>query len=196
MSKLKEDILKLRQEGKTYNQIVEILQCSKGSVCYYCGDNQKDKSTIRTRRHRKQLHPFTRKLQTFQKIKKSNKTKTINTLKQDKHPYYNKLHKFNGATMENIKFSINDIISKYTENPKCYLTGDDININETRSYEFDHIIPSSRGGDNSLSNLGIATKQANQAKSNMTPDELIFLCKKILENNGYIVNKISETTQT
>lgn len=33
---LKENILKLRKEGLTYNQIVEKLGCAKSSVSYYC----------------------------------------------------------------------------------------------------------------------------------------------------------------
>ena len=39
-------------------------------------------------------------------------------------------------------------------------------------------------GDNSLNNLGICTKQANIMKSDMTPDELINLCKLILNNKA------------
>lgn len=38
---LKADILRLRNEGKSYNQIVEILGCSKGSVAYYCSADTK-----------------------------------------------------------------------------------------------------------------------------------------------------------
>lgn len=33
---MKEKILKLRDEGNTYNQIVEILGCAKSTVSYYC----------------------------------------------------------------------------------------------------------------------------------------------------------------
>lgn len=34
---MKEEILKLRQSGKTYVEIVNELGCSKGIVSYYCG---------------------------------------------------------------------------------------------------------------------------------------------------------------
>lgn len=87
--------------------------------------------------------------------------------------------------------TVDDIIKKFGENPKCYLTGDLIDINKTRTYEFDHIIPKSRGGENTLDNLGICTKTANRIKHDMTPDELINQCKKILEHNGFKVNKQS-----
>ena len=57
-------------------------------------------------------------------------------------------------------------------------------------YNLDHIIPASRGGDNSLNNLGITHKVANTMKSDLTPEELIEWCKKILEFNNYKIEKI------
>ena len=74
----------------------------------------------------------------------------------------------------------------------CYLTGEKINIHDSTSFEFDHIIPASRGGDNSLENLGLTIKIANNIKNNLTVDELLYYCKKILEYNGYDVNKNGE----
>jgi hypothetical protein len=50
---MKEKILKLRKEGKTYNEIVEILGCSKGTVSYHCGVNQKEKARQRRGRIKK-----------------------------------------------------------------------------------------------------------------------------------------------
>lgn len=38
----KEDILKLRAEGKTYSQISELLGCSKGTVAYYLKEDNKE----------------------------------------------------------------------------------------------------------------------------------------------------------
>lgn len=42
---MKEEIIKLRNEGKTYNEIKELLNCSKGTVSYYCSklENNSDK---------------------------------------------------------------------------------------------------------------------------------------------------------
>ncbi len=36
---LKDEILKLRNDGKNYNEICEILNCSKGTVSYHCNNN-------------------------------------------------------------------------------------------------------------------------------------------------------------
>jgi transposase len=47
--KHKENILKLREEGKSYRQIQEILGCSKGTIAYHLGSGQKEKTHKRTR---------------------------------------------------------------------------------------------------------------------------------------------------
>lgn len=36
---MKGEILNLRKEGKTYNEITEILGCSKGTISYHCNNN-------------------------------------------------------------------------------------------------------------------------------------------------------------
>lgn len=44
---MKEEILKLRKEGKSYNEIQAILGCSKSTISYHCGNGQKEKSKNR-----------------------------------------------------------------------------------------------------------------------------------------------------
>lgn len=44
---MKVKILELREKGKTYNEIVAILGCSKGTVSYHCGNGQKAKAKSR-----------------------------------------------------------------------------------------------------------------------------------------------------
>lgn len=53
----------------------------------------------------------------------------------------------------------------------CYLSGTPINI-LTDDYQLDHILPVSRGGTNELSNMAIATIEANQMKGGLTNEEL------------------------
>ena len=45
MSNYKEDILRLRNQGKSYSEISDILGCSKGTVAYYLKDKQEVEST-------------------------------------------------------------------------------------------------------------------------------------------------------
>lgn len=48
MSKYREDILRLRAEGYSYNRIVEELGCTKSTVCYYLGTDQQAKTRKRS----------------------------------------------------------------------------------------------------------------------------------------------------
>lgn len=179
---MKDKIIKLRQLGYTYNQIVEELNCSKSVVCYHLGNNQKEKSKNRQIKYRNKNHPYQAKISNFkEKIKYQEKKlkSTINRI------IYNKVINFQRGTTMNEIFTLEDVIKKFGDNPKCYLTGKDINIYEPSTYQFDHIIPRSKGGDNSLENLGICTKEANLAKRDMLHEEFIDLCKSILLHNGY-----------
>ncbi len=80
-------------------------------------------------------------------------------------------------------FTADDVIKKFGENPKCYLTGDPIDIYKPSTYHFDHIVPISRGGTNTIDNLGICTKAANQAKHSMTHTEFIDFCRRVIDHN-------------
>ena len=75
-----------------------------------------------------------------------------------------------------------DALKRLRSNPICYLTGDPIDIEDTYSYHADHIVPRSKGGDSSFGNLAFATREANQAKGDMSLEELYTLCEKVLKN--------------
>ena len=49
MYNMKEQILKLRAEGKTYLEIKEALNCSLSTISYYCNPVQKEKTQNRLR---------------------------------------------------------------------------------------------------------------------------------------------------
>lgn len=72
---------------------------------------------------------------------------------------------------------------------KCYLTGKEIDITKD-SYQLDHITPVSKGGTGEINNMGICIPEANQSKSDMLIEEYLDLCKSVLENFGYKVEKI------
>ncbi len=92
----------------------------------------------------------------------------------------------------NTVFTSQDVLEKFGDTPRCYLSGRKIDLSVTGSYHLDHIHPRSKGGDNSLENLGLAEKHANLAKSNLSVDELLLLCEDILRHNGYTVSKSGE----
>lgn len=92
------------------------------------------------------------------------------------------------------KLTPEEVVEKFGYETICYLTGAKVDLRKPQTYQFDHIIPRSRGGDNSINNLGISISEANKAKHSLTPEEFIELCRKVLAHNGYDVTK--STTQT
>lgn len=191
---MKEKILNLRNEGKTYNEIKTILGCSKSTVSYYCGDDQKEKTKKRVSKRRENL--IIKKLDTFKYVDKDKSYYSIPEIKNGKN-LNESLRKFQKRDNNsdgyinkeiNKSFTWNDVIKKFGENTKCYLSGEKINLYEN-NYNFDHIIPSSKGGTNELENLGILHKEVNMMKSNLLIEELFLWCSKILEHNGFTVSK-------
>lgn len=184
MTKLQEKILNLRKNGKTYQEIVDELKCSKSLVCYYCGNSQRKKANIRQNKLRKTYHPYIKKLNSFIKCKPGLSKRKISTNKA-KTLIIKKLNEFTGYS--NMKITLEQLIAKFSEKPRCYLTGQEIDIYDTKTYEFDHKIPTSKNGPNTIDNLGICIRQANRCKQDLTPEEFIDICKKILSYNGYTI---------
>jgi 5-methylcytosine-specific restriction endonuclease McrA len=185
--KHRDKILELRDQGKSYKQIQEILGCSKGTIAYHLGDGQKSKHNIRQQNNRSKQHPYKSKLDSFSTIlvrfqptQSTSKWRKLITLKIESFTRDSRMY-------QKPSFTVDDIVKKSGENPKCYITGVEIDIYDTSSYHFDHIIPRSKGGTNDIDNLGICTKEANQCKHNLTPDELVEFCKKVLKNKGFTI---------
>ena len=55
---LKEQILELKDQGYSYNQIKEKLGCSKGTIAYHIGIGQKDKTIERNSSRRNKIVRF------------------------------------------------------------------------------------------------------------------------------------------
>lgn len=187
--------LKKEQPHLTTRAIGKLLGCHNATVGYHLMSQKK--RDIQNKKHyhkwKQKSHPYEMKLDKFKQKRKKNRSYKVNTFTIRRN-LYDKLLNFNATKVSERKymrhkpnFTVQDIIQKYGENPKCYLTGEEIDISDTRSYNFDHIIPRSKGGENTLDNLGICIKEANTAKCDMTPDQLFNLCKKILEHNGFDV---------
>ena len=66
---MKKDILRLRKEGKTYNEIVAELGCSKSTINYHCGVNGKEfthkRGLILRRKYRKYQKDFINRVKTI-----------------------------------------------------------------------------------------------------------------------------------
>lgn len=167
MTILQQNIKNLRKEGKSYTQIQKILKCSKGTIAYSCSDEQKMKAKKRSKRYSTKKGALYKKLQGF----------CYNYGKFSKTRKYYPIFDFAG------------IEKRFNDNPKCYLTGENIDLKNMKSYSLDHINPVSKGGKSNIENMGLATRQANQSKSDLTLKEFIDLCVKVLRHNSYSVEK-------
>lgn len=192
---MKEQILHLRSLGKTYNEICLALGCSKGLVSYHCGLNQKIKTKERTRKLRKRAHPFKNKIEGFF-YRKPKSIKPVNKSATCRNIIYVKIRGFSQRSNQMPQFTVEDVLATFGEQPTCYLTGKPLEIDKPRSYQFDHKVPVSKGGTNTIDNLGLCTREANQAKSDMTHDEFIELCKTVLIHHGFNITKTSEAPGT
>ena len=161
-----EEILKLRSEGKSYNRIVEILGCSKSTVSYHCGKGQKEKSKRRQKINREKFeYKLKSKIDGFCRNK-------VRNFKRFSRP----------NQLTNSKINYKKAFRKLLDNPKCYLTGELINLEDIKSYQLDHIIPVSKGGKNTLRNMGLTLSVANRAKTDMSVKEFLIFCEKVLNN--------------
>jgi 5-methylcytosine-specific restriction endonuclease McrA len=181
---MKEKIFELKEQGKTYNEIAKILNCSKGTISYHLGKGQKEKTQLRTKKNRKK-NPLLQKVDNF-KYDSKNKRNFVETVRKFQKRDNNSKGKINSTI--NQSFNWEDVVNKFGAETNCYLSGEPINLFEN-TYSLDHIIPSSKGGENTLENLGITHKTVNNMKTNLSVDEFLFWCKKILEHNGYVVTK-------
>lgn len=177
-------ILELRNNGLTYNEIIKILNCSKATVCYHCANGQKEKTRNRTRKIRKS-NPLIQKVNNFT-VRENKKGKSVKYIKNEIIKILSKkIEQFKRNTRKTgtkSMFNYTEFTNKIGNNPKCYLTGRDIDLSDGRSYHLDHIVPISKGGDNSLDNCGLACRDANFAKSDMSLDEFYQLCEDVIKN--------------
>lgn len=184
---MKEKILKLRAEGKSYREIQKILGCSKSTISYYCGEDQQKKTKERTKKYRSN-NPLIKKIESFKSRRRlKSKCERFQCRTPNKEERKNKVYK--SMKDVNITFGPSDVIKKFGNKPKCYLTGDPIDWEDSSTYHLDHIIPVAKGGGNTLDNLQICLPEANNAKYNLTIQELINLCKKILLHHNYTITK-------
>lgn len=192
---IKEQCLSLRQEGKSYNEICKVLNCSKSTVAYHLNSTTKQATRVWQSRRRKEdwRYQFMYKCSNF--LTRKDRSQHSRTMCLD----WNKKFRTRVSEFCNRYKNKGNLVKKcnykevleYLKGTKvnCYLTGTPIDL-EKDDYCFDHIVPVSKGGTNDLSNLGITIPIANYSKSDLTVEEYLELCKKVLEHYGYTVNKI------
>lgn len=192
-TELCEKIKRLRELGKTYSEIQKELNCSKSTISYYLADGQKEKSIYRQNKYRrKNINVILMvKLDCFKRIKTRDIKKIDKKQRTIKKAIIEKLMRYKNRKKDYCMtdFNTKDVLNMIGENPKCYLTGKPIDLSDSKSYHFDHKIPASKGGKNTLDNLGICTKDANMSKTDMSLDEYLDLCKQVLINFGYTITK-------
>ncbi len=175
----KDNILKLRAEGKSFREIQGLLGCSKSTISYHCGNGNEKKRAAKSNKTRK---PICKKVSNFKcRCPRANYQAISGKLKTFKRRSGSSGNQSN-TIVNNItkNYSCKDVLEKIGENPVCYLTGEKIDLNKPETYHLDHIVPASRGGTNDLDNLAICLKEANHAKHELLLDELHLLCEKIL----------------
>lgn len=177
---MKNEILKLREEGKSYKQIQEALGCALSTIAYHCGDGQKEKQKQRNQENRA-TNVISKKIARYDRRVKD---KT-----EDFQRERNQKRKNARLGKRDLQFSWTDVVEKFGWETQCYLTGRKVKLAEPSTYQFDHVVPVAKGGTNNLDNLGICCREANQAKYDMSVTELLELCKEILDHHGYKVEK-------
>lgn len=185
-------IINLRKQGLSYSAIAEQLNCAKSTVSYHCNQSTKDKVNKKTQRRKEEepwKHRLIKSLADFKCRKKgtgkapyckdwnkklrtavSQFRKSLEIMPKENYTYKDVIEYFGGTTV------------------KCELTGRTIDL-LVDNYNIDHILPVSRGGSNELDNMAFTIPQANTAKSDLTNEEFVALCKEVCENFGYDVIK-------
>ena len=175
---IKDKILELKGQGKSYNIIMKELNCSKGTVAYHLGLGQINKSANR-QRTRRNSDKLIQKIERFHNDRPLKSNLPNSSLKVQKIIYL-KWHRFHRGDISMANFTSEDLRKKIGDNPVCYSTGRAIDLTKSREYHLDHIIPVSKGGKNTLDNCGITCRDANQSKTDLSLEDYIKLCKEVI----------------
>jgi len=181
----------LRLQGYSYKDIQNTLNCSLGTISYYLGKGQKEKTKKRRANVPHSTYIHVKRINTFQnpiiRTQRKLNPKTSYTHRQMSKAISAKASKF----QKNAAFNYKDVYAKYGDHFQCALTGRPLSWNKPQEYEYDHILPISRGGNSCIENLQIVCTDANRAKNDLTEEEFLDLCKEVVIHAGYKVWKPS-----
>lgn len=188
---LKAQILTLREQNYSYEKISKELKCSKSTISYYCSSKEKENILKRKQRYKKEApwkYYLIKRVSDFRRRTCGNGILPYNKDWNKKFRTAVSEFRCRKNAISKSKYTYKDVIAKFGYNPKCALTGRIIDITKD-NYNLDHVIPISKGGTNDLDNMSIVIPEANNIKGNLLTEELIELCKEILNNFGYTVSK-------
>jgi len=197
-------IVLLRRQGLSYRAIAKTIPCSKSTVCYHLKGGQKAAKQAQHRAYMltgegavsKKINSFKSRIyKLIQKREFFKRKKTARQQVRHKMKLYRRRSRsssYDRVNNINKPYGIKEVLGKLGSNPRCYLTGSQIDLAKSETYSLDHVTPISKGGTNDLENMGLATRNANMAKNDLTVSQFVALCKQVLINRGYHVKKIGK----
>lgn len=197
-------IVLLRRQGLSYRQIAKTIPCSKATVCYHLTGGQNAAKYAQHQAYMltgegtisKKINSFKSRIyKPIQRPEVIRRKKTARQQIRHKMKLYKRRSRSSAYDkVNNISkpYGIKEVLNKLGPNPRCYLTGSQIDLTKSETYSLDHVSPISKGGTNDLENMGIATRNANMAKNDLTVSQFVALCKLVLINRGYHVKKIGK----
>lgn len=123
---LRDSILALYAEGKSYREIVDILGCAKSTVSYYCGKGQKEKTMNRQAQSRHRNIAFIREYKQGKRCVDCREDYPYWMLEFDHLPEYEKLFTIGGRNARD--YSLDQIKS---EIKKCDIVCSNCHKNRT-----------------------------------------------------------------
>lgn len=152
VSDLGSKIYELRDSGYSYSKICEQLNCSKGTVSYWCGKNQFEKTKNRKQRFEPWELNMIRKCDRFKNAREPHVYNKV--VDKDWNRKMRKAVSFfcKRAGMKN--WGYKEVLKKFGFVTHCYLTGEIIDFRKD-DWSPDHKIPIAQGGDGSLDNFGV-----------------------------------------
>ena len=189
MTPLNKQIIALRKKGLSFNQIAKQLKCAKSTVSYAL--RKKTRDIAKQKENDKPLYErrLSKKVFTFKNPRPPIKNKPAWYLNQSPRQISKSISTKASTFQRTMTFNYKDVHEKYGDHFPCALTGRPLEFNEPQTYEYDHILPTSRGGDNSIDNLQLLCPEANKAKGMMTDDEFKDLCREVIIHAGYKIYK-------
>lgn len=184
MSKHKENILRLRAEGKSYNEIQKITGASKGTISYHCGEGQKHKAKRRHDEYRavnKVRVALQKKVDHFKRKPRISSYEIVND-ESFEGRVARKIRGFQRRADETAQaWGIEEFYEMFGGVNTCYLTGCKVDIYDPDTFSLDHIVPRAAGGSGDITNVGIVSPHANRAKYDMELEEFILMCFDVVE---------------